>query len=321
MKKFFLFIAALCCAVTINATEGALRGGFSINSFGNKIQFAQGNLQYQASTNTWRFAANQLDTMPMLSISESTGEPNLPSQWRDRIEMRTEYSQQAISNGGNKADHWRILGSDEWTYIMNSRPQAANLRAAATINGTEGYIFLPDDWSVPAGIEFHPSVSSSMNVFTAEQWATMEAAGAVFLPFCTAYNKQYRIVQSQGSSYHLNKVENFYYGSSSYNYVGVGDLNHYYPLRIETNGTCTIEDVSFMLCSHLYCETSGGLSIDTEEYYLFPVRLVQSFEGTEDIKNITTEHAATKRIENGQLLIEKNGKTYNAQGVEVESRK
>ena len=38
--------------------EGALRGEFSISA-SQTVRFSQGNLQYQASTSTWRFAENQ----------------------------------------------------------------------------------------------------------------------------------------------------------------------------------------------------------------------------------------------------------------------
>ena len=40
---------------------GAINGKFSINNSGDQVYFSQGNLQYQASTNTWRFAENQWD--------------------------------------------------------------------------------------------------------------------------------------------------------------------------------------------------------------------------------------------------------------------
>ena len=40
---------------------GALPGKFTINSYGDQIYFSKGNLQYQASTDTWRFAENQWD--------------------------------------------------------------------------------------------------------------------------------------------------------------------------------------------------------------------------------------------------------------------
>lgn len=41
--------------------EGAINGLFTINEAGDQVYFSQGNLQYQASTNTWRFAENQWD--------------------------------------------------------------------------------------------------------------------------------------------------------------------------------------------------------------------------------------------------------------------
>lgn len=42
-----------------DAPEGAINGLFTINENGDQVYFSQGNLQYQASTNTWRFAENQ----------------------------------------------------------------------------------------------------------------------------------------------------------------------------------------------------------------------------------------------------------------------
>ena len=41
--------------------EGAIDGLFTINENGDQVYFSQGNLQYQASTNTWRFAEKQWD--------------------------------------------------------------------------------------------------------------------------------------------------------------------------------------------------------------------------------------------------------------------
>ena len=42
-----------------NAPEGAINGKFTINENGEQVYFSQGNLQYKASLNTWRFAENQ----------------------------------------------------------------------------------------------------------------------------------------------------------------------------------------------------------------------------------------------------------------------
>ena len=44
-----------------NVPEGAINGLFTINEKGDQVYFSQGNLQYQASTNNWRFAENQWD--------------------------------------------------------------------------------------------------------------------------------------------------------------------------------------------------------------------------------------------------------------------
>ena len=41
-------------------TEGRLKGLFSVGN-GKTVRFSQGNLQYQASTDTWRFAEHQYD--------------------------------------------------------------------------------------------------------------------------------------------------------------------------------------------------------------------------------------------------------------------
>ena len=41
--------------------QGAINGKFTISDSGDQVYFSQGNLQYQASTETWRFAENQWD--------------------------------------------------------------------------------------------------------------------------------------------------------------------------------------------------------------------------------------------------------------------
>ena len=62
MKKFILSIFTLCtfCA-GLWADGNAISGQFTINASGDKVQFSKGNLQYQASTATWRFAEHQYD--------------------------------------------------------------------------------------------------------------------------------------------------------------------------------------------------------------------------------------------------------------------
>ena len=94
-----------------------------------------------------------------------------------------------ISNGGNEQDLWRVLTRDEWNYLLDGRPDGANLRGRATISGiptlsggttsVSGYVFLPDDWVDLPTVNFS---RSSYNYFPLSQWSQLEDAGAVFLP-------------------------------------------------------------------------------------------------------------------------------------------
>lgn len=46
---------------TWTLTPAPVEGKFSVNAYGGQVIFSQGNLQYQATTKTWRFAENQWD--------------------------------------------------------------------------------------------------------------------------------------------------------------------------------------------------------------------------------------------------------------------
>ena len=98
-------------------------------------------------------------------------------------------------NGGEIAPGtWRTLTYDEWNYLLtgSNRNGAANKQGSGNIEGIPGLILLPDIWSLPSGCTFNPGYVSgtstdaqktwTRNTYTYEQWAKMEAAGAVFLP-------------------------------------------------------------------------------------------------------------------------------------------
>ena len=71
-KRFFAIVLAMCFGTGMSmafaanngngprSTTGALSGVFSVSD-STMIHFSKGNLQYQASTETWRFATNQYD--------------------------------------------------------------------------------------------------------------------------------------------------------------------------------------------------------------------------------------------------------------------
>ena len=326
MKKFFLFITALCCAVTINATEGALRGKFSISST-KQIQFSKGNLQYQASTDTWRFAENQWDTVGVANknISESydgwidlfgfsTGnKPTERSQYADNYdtEFNHDWGANAISNGGNEPNLWRTLSADEWTYIFHDRTKARHRIGLGKVNGINGLILLPDDWEKPISLEFASFLASGYqwmdagndidrqagyivdygaytNKYTIEEWRLMEEAGAVFLPAAGVRDYVYN---SSGKILYVN-------------YSG-----HYWT---SSKGV------------HMYFDSNKIYASDRGEPSKYPadgnsVRLVQPYDEHQAIDQITNDQSpkTNKVIKDGRLLIEKNGKIYNATGQEV----
>lgn len=68
MKKLSIILACALVAFAactksngVQPLEGIIDRLFTINHNGDQVYFSQGNLQYQASTNTWRFAENQWD--------------------------------------------------------------------------------------------------------------------------------------------------------------------------------------------------------------------------------------------------------------------
>ena len=94
-----------------------------------------------------------------------------------------------ISNGGNEVGMWRTLTATEWTYLISNRSGVKH--ALATVCGVAGLILLPDNWPAtwPSGggtaieisIPGYPVYYTSY-VYNDDQWAVLEANGAVFLP-------------------------------------------------------------------------------------------------------------------------------------------
>lgn len=186
-------------------------GVFSVSSY-KKVQFSQGNLQYQASTRTWRFAEHQWDIIgdANKNISSSysgwidlfgwgTSGYNGKNPWMtsttstdygngERDIAGTNYDwgvNNTISNGGGKS--WRTLTRDEWVYVFNTRSTSSGIRyAKATLNGVNGVILLPDNWSssnYSLGNTNSSGASYSSNRISQSDWTNkFEANGAVFLP-------------------------------------------------------------------------------------------------------------------------------------------
>ena len=177
---------------------GAIGGLFSVSAT-QQVCFSQGNLQYQASTNTWRFAEHQYDYVGSANSNISStysgwidlfgwgtgNNPTLAISSSTYYSTFVDWGSNAIINGGNAVNQWRTLTQSEWYYLLYSRANASSKRGTGNINGVGGLIILPDSWAQPSGCpQFSPGVASdwSHNSYTLAQWAQMESAGAVFLP-------------------------------------------------------------------------------------------------------------------------------------------
>ena len=194
--------------------DGALPGLFSVSAT-KQVHFSQGNLQYQASTNTWRFAEHQYDYVGTqtadrygyyggnVSGSDNSNISSTYSGWIDLFGWGTgsnptlsspsfedygtfvDWGSNPISNGGNTVNQWRTLTIAEWNYLLNTRTDASSKRGTGNINGVGGLIILPDSWTLPSECSFTSGFTTydwAHNSYTLAQWAQMEAAGAVFLP-------------------------------------------------------------------------------------------------------------------------------------------
>lgn len=198
---------------TITAKVGQHKSTVSVDAFfgfssgqNAYIRFAPGNLQYQASTNTFRFAPNQyvaigednkyisstysgwIDLFGWGTGDNPTFYGSPASYYSTYYSPFTDWGTNAIKNGSttDPAGTWRTPTFDEIYYIIRARTNAANLIGAGQIDGTTmvGIIILPDDWTLPTGLKFSPSNFDdySKNSYTTTEWSKMEANGAVFLP-------------------------------------------------------------------------------------------------------------------------------------------
>ncbi len=237
-------------------------GAFTINTNGDQVYFSQGNLQYQASTNTWRFAEHQYDY-----IGEANS--NISSSYSGWIDLfgwgtsgydhgavcyqpwstSTSYSDynaygsesynlydgngqadwgyNAIANGGNTANSgWRTLTQPEWDYVFNIRNTTSGIRyAKATVNDVNGVVLLPNNWT--ADIYALNNTNSSganytSNTISATDWANTLEANGAVFLPAAGYRNG-TSVNSAGSD--------GYYWSSSYS----GFSGAYYVEFYSTN--------------------------------------------------------------------------------------
>lgn len=251
MKKIFAAVIALMMTLSASAqfyiyfsdgeirpvdsismiapVQGALKGTFSVSET-TQIRFSRGNLQYKASTNTWRFAENQYDIIGATNTNVSStyngwidfygwgtgSNPTLSPQLFEEVANFTDWGVNPISNGGNEANQWRTLTDDEWVYLINTRDDASSKYGVASVNGINGLVLLPDNWTLPTGCSFNSGKAANngsqnfatKNSYTLAQWQKMESAGAVFLPAAGWRDKDKTVSEVGQTGYYWSSTPN-----------------------------------------------------------------------------------------------------------------
>ncbi|MBR5442957.1 MAG: hypothetical protein IKV22_01045 [Paludibacteraceae bacterium] len=230
-----------------NELEGALSGKFSVSE-SKQIRFSRGNLQYQASTDTWRFAEHQSDIIgednrnirkdnydgwidlfgfgtashPMTCIADNSyyGDERMDISAEEYRENDWGWHNK-ISNGGNKVHIWRTLTREEFIYLMQNRPHA-NDWTFARVNGILGIILVPDDWEIPQSINYIPR--ENINTYSISEWEKLEETGAVFLP---AAGSREIDLESSSNLYKLKVILVEDVGTIGYYWTSTSASSHY----------------------------------------------------------------------------------------------
>lgn len=239
-------------------------GTFSVSD-SKQVTFSQGNLQYTQSTNTWSFASTQWEvigtdnvTGGSVSSDPTYGDSKEGTALADKVDLfgwSTSATHFGVSTSMDNADYsgsfvdwgtnqigtdapntWRTLTKNEWYYIVFYRPNASSLCGVAQVNGVNGLILLPDNWTCPVGVYFKSGFHSNYGVdyyaayqtFTAAEWSKLESAGAVFLPAAGSRNGS-NVYYVQYSGYYWDATEG---GSSTAGcllfYSDVANMDRYY---------------------------------------------------------------------------------------------
>ena len=207
------------------------KGRFSVGE-NRWVVFAQGNLQYNAGTNSFRFAHNQYDLIgddnsdiasdysgwiDLMGWGTSGYGTSYP--WLSTIILAdygpasgsitgTQYDwgvYNAIENAG-AANTWRTLTSSEWDCLLNTRSVEKRYAKVSLSVGNNtivnGLVLFPDDYDFEDNLVCNENrLGYSSNAISLGLWQQMEAEGAVFLP-AAGYREGTLTYQVDGTGYY-----------------------------------------------------------------------------------------------------------------------
>ena len=206
--------------ITRNAIPGALIGQFSVSST-KKVYFSKGNLQYQASSNTWRFAEHQYDfvgdaTNGNVSVGSdkcnnaliessytgwidlfgwgtsgktfASGYGSAYQPWSKSTSSSSAYGPTGTNNltGTYANGDWGVnMGSGWRTLTGNNSGEWNYLFNTRTVNGGQGSghsYTKGQKVNNVLGVVLYPDDYTGAAYTTGANWSTFESAGCVFLP-------------------------------------------------------------------------------------------------------------------------------------------
>lgn len=249
----FVMVCLLESCELNNPTTPNESNVFSVSA-DNKVTFSMGNLQYHPANDEWRFAESQLDYIGNANNNIS----NSYNGWIDLFGWSTNSTHFGVSISDKSKDYygifidwgtnkigndasntWRTLTHSEWFYLFYERADADLLCGIAQVNGVNGIILLPDNWTCPNAITFKSGFYNRdgkecyaiYQSFTIEQWSILEKAGAIFLP-ATGYRRARELYQMQDFGYYWSSTESAKNGATVH-YLATGaakvDMLHLIP--------------------------------------------------------------------------------------------
>ena len=182
-KSIFLFFALVAGAINLFADECVktpttlkgtasviftryehknLTGAFAVSNSGDDttyVAFSQGNLQYQASTDTWRFAEHQYDTVGL-------NNKKISSTYRGWIDLFGYGTSGASEVNGGSATSYQ-----PWSVSDNDADYAVGGNSAADLNGS----YAEADWAyhnaiINGGLDADGGVAHTWRVLKRAEW-------------------------------------------------------------------------------------------------------------------------------------------------------
>ena len=241
LEKSDIFVEQNVAQLNPTVTPSKKSGVISVSDT-KKVYFSCGNLQYQASTGTWRFAEHAWDIRGEDNDNRSEsykgwidlfywGKYDNPTKIEPTDNVTDgEWKNYIIANGGD--DSWRLLTFDEWHYVFHIRKTASGIRfAKAIVNGINGVVLLPDNWNTQSHFLRNINVIEAQynsNIISQTDWTNkLEANGAVFLPAAGSYSGTSFAVGAEGD-YWTTTRDNYGVIKWSFNdkFMGRSSINY-----------------------------------------------------------------------------------------------